>query len=98
MSAAQARGALTATSRCQLEEMSVVTDEEGAQALGIVRRNGLPHARPLRQGRPPGAQLRRVGEDVKVGQRVEQIEIAKHRPENRIDQAEALTCEIRPLA
>ena len=70
-------------------------DQEGAEALRVVRPDRVLHARSRRERRAPGADFRDIGEHARFGDRVEDIEIPEDRRKDRIDQAEALASEMR---
>src|SRR5207248_302668 len=94
----QASGGDMLALRGALQEMRIVTDEERTQQLGIIRADGGLNAWPFRQFAAPLPHSRSLGEDGKIDELVEHIEIAEYRRKHRIHQAEAFTPEERARA
>ena len=72
--------------------------EEFQQPLRVIRADGRPDTRTLRQCLAPALRPLKPVEDAAVAERIEEIEIAEDRREDGIDQAEAAVGKIRPVA
>ena len=71
--------------------MRVVTNKKRAQQLRVVTIDGGLHARPPCEHRAPCPDLWRPGEDRKVAQLIEHVEISKDQREHRVYQAEVFS-------
>src|SRR5262249_50182679 len=73
--------------------MRTAAFDEVAQQCRIIAADGRFDLCPRCQAFAPARELRLARQNAEIADRVEHIEIAEHRPKDRVDQREALTIE-----
>src|SRR5262249_10837896 len=94
--AAELRSGRRARVGLQLRQPGLAAVDEIAQQRRIIGTDGAAHRWPRRQILAPLRELRLAGQNAEIADLVEDVEIAEHRPEHRIDQRKPFAVEPRP--
>lgn len=74
--------------------MRLPAAQERLQPRLVIGDHRAAHGGSLREHAPPFPQFPKVPEDAQIDEAVEDVEVAEHRREHRVDQREAVASEI----